>query len=101
MVGANQIGPLHNGTRTSLTRAPPLHSDIADNAAMPWKATDPMKERINFRAGVGPPVERSAGWSRRHGELHRQHPHAPRANPTQEEAPARAADDQALRKDDR
>src|ERR1700737_3854259 len=46
--GANQIHPLHNGTTTSLTRGPPLHSDIADNAAMPWKATDEMKERMNF-----------------------------------------------------
>jgi putative transposase len=25
-----------------------LHTDIADNDAMPWKATDPMKERVNF-----------------------------------------------------
>ncbi len=25
-----------------------LNSDIADNAAMPWKATDAMKERVNF-----------------------------------------------------
>jgi transposase-like protein len=25
-----------------------LHSEIADNAAMPWKATDVMKERMNF-----------------------------------------------------
>ncbi|HEY2031312.1 MAG TPA: integrase core domain-containing protein [Myxococcales bacterium] len=25
-----------------------MHSDIADNAAMPWKATDRMKERVNF-----------------------------------------------------
>ena len=25
-----------------------LHGDIADNLAMPWKATDAMKERVNF-----------------------------------------------------
>jgi putative transposase len=25
-----------------------LHSDIADNPAMPWKATDAMKERVKF-----------------------------------------------------
>ena len=25
-----------------------LHSDIADNVAMPWKATDAMKERMSF-----------------------------------------------------
>ncbi|TMA22814.1 MAG: IS481 family transposase [Deltaproteobacteria bacterium] len=25
-----------------------LHSDIVDNSAMPWKATDVMKEKVNF-----------------------------------------------------
>src|SRR3981081_3640382 len=47
-MGANQIHPLHNGTTTAFTPSPPLHSDIADNAGMPWKATDVMKERMNF-----------------------------------------------------
>ena len=51
-----EVGPTRSKPATSFTgqhtdilsTSRPLHGDIADNAAMPWKATDAMKERVNF-----------------------------------------------------
>jgi hypothetical protein len=39
-----------------------LHGDLADNDAMPWKATDAMKERVNFVLEW----ERRWDWVKRH-----------------------------------